>query len=367
MNVIYLVSDLRSAGPTNQAYNLMTGLRKFKCNAWIVTLYEEREDSWMDRFIHAGINIHQLHASRKNLFSAVLKLECFIKENQIDVLHSSGMSADFVNRLVRSKVLKINTVRQEFSALAEGQNNLKKLFSIYVTITNHKAMNVRVACSKALQKHLHDYSNQDYKCVENGVDIDKYDVVDTIKKKELRKLFGIDDNVLVYISVGVLYTRKQNVALANAFVNCKLDNAILLIVGDGVEMDELKIISKNNPNIRLVGKVLDPLPYYHCADIFVSASLAEGLPNTVMEAMACGLPCILSDIGPHKEILNHSINSGVLFKTGNLEDLERLLKESKGWNINEKSNSAHKLVYDNLSKYNTAYKYYELYQQYVNE
>ena len=366
MNIIYLVSDLRSAGPTNQAFNLMTGLRKFECKAWIVTLYEEREDSWMNRFIHAGINIHQLHASRKNLLGAVLKLERFIKKNKIDVLHSSGMSADFVNRLVRSKVLKMNTVRQEFSALAEGKNNLAKLFSKFVTLSNHKAMNVRVACSKALQIHLQDYSKEDYECVENGVDIDKYDVVDNIKKKECRKLFGIDENVLVYISVGVLYTRKQNLALAKTFVNCKFDNAILVIVGDGVEMDELKIISKNNPNIWLIGKVLDPLPYYHCADIFVSASLAEGLPNTVMEAMACGLPCILSDIGPHKEILNRSINSGALFKTGDLEDLERTLKESKGWNINEKSNSAHKLVYDNLSKYNTAYKYYELYKQHVN-
>lgn len=361
MNIIYLVSDLRSAGPTNQAYNLMTGLRKFECKAWIVTLYEEREDSWMDRFIHAGINIHQLHANRKNLFGAVLKLERFIKENQINVLHSSGMSADFVNRLVRSKVLKINTVRQEFSALAEGQSNLMKLFSKFVTLTNHKAMNVRVACSKALQKHLHDYSKGDYECVENGVDIDKYDVVDTIKKKELRNLLGIDDNVLIYISVGVLYTRKQNLALADAFVNCNLDNAILLIVGDGVEMDDLKNISKNNPNIRLIGKVLDPLPYYHCADIFVSASLAEGLPNTVMEAMACGLPCILSDIGPHKEILEYGPKAGTLFRTGDYQQLEQEFKNSQTWDLITKSEYAHRLVNENLSKYCTAKKYYDLY------
>lgn len=367
MNIVYLVSDLRAAGPTNQAYNLITGLSKFNLKIWIVTLYEEREDSWMSRFVQAGANIYQLHANRRNLFFTARKLEQFIKEHEISILHSSGMSADFVNRLVRSKVLKINTIRQEFTALAEGKNYLRKLISRLVTISNHRAMNVRVACSRALQNHLNSYSKLHYECVENGVDIEKYDIIDTTKKNAIRRKIGIDENSLVYISVGVLYTRKQNLALAKTFASCKFDNAILLIVGDGVEMADIKAISEEYPQIKLTGKVSDPLQYYHSADIFVSASLAEGLPNTVMEAMACGLPCILSDIGPHKEILNYGLNSGILFKTGDFCDLKQALETSRNWNIDKKSKHAHELVYENLSKYNTALKYYELYKQHIHE
>lgn len=367
MNIAYLVSDLRAAGPINQAYNLVTGLSLLNCNVWIVTLYEERVDSWITRFEKAKVNIFQLHADPKHLLKAVHNLESFIKKHNVNILHSSGMSADFVNSCVKANVLKINTVRQEFGALAEGKGILKKLFSTYLTLFNHKAMDIRVACSKALQNHLNNYSSLHYECVENGVDVEKYGLIDYRKKNELREDLGIDRNKIVYLSVGVLYTRKQTLALAKTFASCNFDNAILLIVGDGVEMADLKTLAQNNANIILVGKVLDPLQYYHIADIFVSASLAEGLPNTVMEAMACGLPCILSDIGPHKEILDYNNNAGILFKTGNLTELKQVLAESCNWNITEMSVSAHELVNKNLSKYCTANKYYDLYKRSVNE
>lgn len=45
---------------------------------------------------------------------------------------------------------------------------------------------------------------------------------------------------------------------------------------------------------------------YQCSDVFVSISRDEGQPNAVLEAMACGLPVLLSSIGPHEEILGDS-------------------------------------------------------------
>ena len=345
----------------------MTGLASLDCKIWLVTLYEEHKDSWIDRFREAGVNLYQLRVDHKHLLNAVKKLERFIVDHRIDILHSSGMSADLVNCLVRESVLKVNTVRQEFGALAEGKNYFKKKLSRSVTLFNHRAMDVRVACSKALQNHLNSYSRLCYECVENGVDVDKYKVVDLVKKNSIRKRLGIDKDTLIYLSVGVLYTRKQTLALAKAFNDLSLSNAELIIVGDGVEMGELKILAENSTQIRLIGKVIDPLEFYQCADIFVSASLAEGLPNTVMEAMACGLPCILSDIGPHKEILNYDNNAGSLYETGNIQKLKQALLDSSNWNLSEMSTCAHELVYENLSKYSTAKKYYSLYKRTINE
>lgn len=367
MNIVYLVSDLRAAGPTNQAFNLMTGLAKIGVNAWIVTLYEEQEDSWYERFVAAKVNVYQLHADHKHLFSAVRKLEKFIIDNKISILHSSGMSADFVNRLIKADVVKVNTIRQEFGALAEGKNYITKLITRLITISNHRAMDVRVACSKSLQGHLNNYSKLNYECVENGVDVEKYDMVDINQKNAIREKLGISKDSIVFLSVGVLYTRKQTLLMAKTFLNSNIPNAVLLVVGDGVEMDNLKLLAKMNPQIILVGKVIDPLQYYHCADIFVSASLAEGLPNTVMEAMACGLPCILSDIGPHKEILEYEPNAGAMFCTGDYQKLEREFKKSQNWDLKMKSECAHRLVYENLSKYCTAKKYNYLYKQNTHE
>lgn len=363
MNIIYLVSDLRAAGPTNQAFNLITGLSKIGVNAWIVTLYEERDDSWYERFVAANVNVYQLHTDHKNLLRAVRKLEKFIVDNNISILHSSGMSADFVNRLVKADVVKVNTVRQEFGALAEGKGYFKKLITRLITISNHRAMDVRIACSRSLQNHLNNYSALNYECVENGVDIEKYDMVDINQKNSIRDKLGISKDSIVFLSVGVLYTRKQTLSMAQTFLKSNIPNAVLIVVGDGVEMDDLKLLAKMNPQIILIGKVIDPLQYYHCADIFISASLAEGLPNTVMEAMACGLPCILSDIGPHKEILKYDPKAGTLFCTGDYHNLEQELKNSQTWDLITKSESAHRLVNENLSKFCTAKKYYDLYRK----
>lgn len=363
MNIIYLVSDLRPAGPTNQAYNLMTGLAKLDCHVTLVTLYEEQADSWIDRFEEAGVNIYQLHSDRKHLSKAARKLEAYIEEHNIDILHSSGMSADMVNRAVKSNAIKINTIRQEFGALGESSRFYIKYLSRYITLKNHKSMDVRVACSKALQAHLVDYAKLDYKYVENGVDTDKYMPIAKAEKKLIRENLGISPDAIVLVTVGVLYTRKQTLALAKTFVECNLQNVVLVVVGDGAEMNDLKEIASVNSNIKLIGKVPDPLQYYQCADMFVSASLAEGLPNTVLEAMACGLPCVLSDIGPHKEILEYDMGAGSLFKTKDYEDLKHKLSVAVNWDIEEKSQAAQKLIAENLSKYCTASNYYKLYKE----
>lgn len=363
MNIIYLVSDLRAAGPTNQAYNLMTGLAKLDCKVTLVTLYEEHPDSWMDRFVRAGVKIHQLHSDHKHLRKAIHDLEVYIEKNHIDILHSSGMSADMVNRAVKSNVIKIDTIRQEFGALGEESNFIIKFINRYITLRNHKSMDVRVACSKALQAHLVDYAKLDYKYVENGVDTDKYMPIAKAEKRLIRENLGISPDAIVLVTVGVLYTRKQTLALAKTFVECNLPNAFLVVVGDGVEMNDLKTVASENPCIKLIGKVQDPLQYYQCADMFVSASLAEGLPNTVLEAMACGLTCVLSDIGPHKEILEYDMGAGSLFKTKDYEDLKHKLSVAVNWDIEEKSQAAQKLIAENLSKYCTASNYYKLYKE----
>jgi glycosyltransferase involved in cell wall biosynthesis len=62
------------------------------------------------------------------------------------------------------------------------------------------------------------------------------------------------------------------------------------------------------------------------SDFYISASQAEGLPNSVIEARACGLPLILSNIEPHKEFLRDNRGSGILFGKNSLESLLRIIK-----------------------------------------
>jgi glycosyltransferase involved in cell wall biosynthesis len=64
--------------------------------------------------------------------------------------------------------------------------------------------------------------------------------------------------------------------------------------------------------VFLPGYVLQPWAWMRRADLFVSVSLFEGMPNTVMEAMACGCPIVASDIPQHREILDEGEATFVL-------------------------------------------------------
>ena len=74
----------------------------------------------------------------------------------------------------------------------------------------------------------------------------------------------------------------------------------LTILGDGPMIETLKI--KASSKVIFAGNVKNVQEYLLDSDICLSSSVSEGLPNTILEAISAGLPLVLSDIPPHKEI-----------------------------------------------------------------
>ena len=58
----------------------------------------------------------------------------------------------------------------------------------------------------------------------------------------------------------------------------------------------------------MVGEIGDPKEYYQLSDIYILPSHHEGLPTTLMEAMSCGLPSVVSDIGGCRDLIQHDIH-----------------------------------------------------------
>ena len=75
-----------------------------------------------------------------------------------------------------------------------------------------------------------------------------------------------------------------------------------------------------NENTVFLGFLDNPAKYLEQSDIFVLPSLWEGMPVALMEAMACGLPCIASDVGGVGELIDNNI-SGILVKPKDIDAL----------------------------------------------
>ena len=87
----------------------------------------------------------------------------------------------------------------------------------------------------------------------------------------------------------------------------------MLVLGDGPLRGVCEDYAKDLQNVSFLGNRPNVWEYLRLADYFVSSSKAEGMPNAVLEALASGLPVLLSDIPSHQEILSLSPKAGRLF------------------------------------------------------
>lgn len=363
INSIYLVSELYPSGPINQALNIVSSFDKNEVNAIVVTLFDERPESWMDKFVNKNIEIVQLHSSRKKIFEARKKLIEIINDRKIDVVHSSGFSADLVNSMLGKHVTTVSTFRSHISDLAERANVITKIISRSLFRFSMHKIDTIVGCSKSLAHDMASDIGRKSEMVQNGADIDHYKPLDSQQKNSLRQQLGIPADATAFVSVGALEPRKNMALIVKAFNELKNERLMLFIVGEGDGRKELEPLIGKNKHIRLVGKVNDPLPYYQVSDYLISSSLAEGLPNTVLEGMSCGLPCLLSDIGPHFEMLEYNLAAGKTFNRYSSSELASLINEALNWNRKERAEASRSLVVNNLSKYCMASNYAQLYRQ----
>ena len=102
---------------------------------------------------------------------------------------------------------------------------------------------------------------------------------------------------------------------------------------------------------------------YHAVDVFVLPSLSENLPNTIMEAMACGVPCVGFRVGGIPEEIDHKKN-GYVAEYRDAADLARgiswILSEADYKELSD--NAIHKVV-QNYSQQSVAMKYLDVYHQ----
>ena len=114
---------------------------------------------------------------------------------------------------------------------------------------------------------------------------------------------GVEYEAPTVVTVGRLVEQKGLDVLLAAWAKVVevLPDWRLALVGDGPMASELKALARGlkiEGNVDWIGHVSDPYPLLRCAKFFVMTSRFEGMPNALLEAMACGLPAVVSDSSP---------------------------------------------------------------------
>jgi glycosyltransferase involved in cell wall biosynthesis len=144
----------------------------------------------------------------------------------------------------------------------------------------------------------------------NGVDMERFKPLTGVKDA-IRKKLGIPKNAVVVITVRrLVYKNGVDTLIGSAQIAIKKNpRLVFLVVGEGPDFAQVKARIEQSGignNLRLAGFVSDDdLPlYYNAADFFVLPSKSgEGLPLVALEAMACGLPVVATNVGGISEIM----------------------------------------------------------------
>ena len=150
-----------------------------------------------------------------------------------------------------------------------------------------------------------------------GIDIKKYQLVD-FDRSGYRKNLCYSNEDFVIISVGELSKRKNHEIVIEAIYKLHNLNIKYMIVGKGNLEERLnsKIIKYGLQNqVKILGFRTDIPELLKSSDLFVFPSLQEGLPVALMEAMATGMPCLVSNIRGNVDLIDNTIdvNKNVTF------------------------------------------------------
>ncbi len=282
-------------------------------------------------YLNIGKDKNKVHyQTSKDLLVYSLKAYFFarklIKKNYYSLIHAwFGIPCGFLAMLLRKPYLvslrgsDVPFYNQRFEILD------KFLFKHLSKIIWRKAKAV-VANSEGLKKLAQKTStHQKIEIIYNGIDTNEFKPV---KNKKENKTLRI-------ICVARLIKRKGIDYLLKALGSLKNKDFTLTLIGDGKEKENLKELAKNlkiDKQVKFLGSIPHQkiVKYYQENDFFILPSLNEGMSNTVLEAMACGLPIIMSNVGGNKELIDN--NGSIIPKVSSKaikEVIEKYLKNKK--------------------------------------
>ncbi|WP_019680551.1 glycosyltransferase family 4 protein [Ruminococcus flavefaciens] len=138
-----------------------------------------------------------------------------------------------------------------------------------------------------------------------GIDLSVYDGIAAHRDSKRAEL-GLDNEDIAVISVGELNRNKNNIVIAQAMAKINNKHLHYYLCGVGPEEEALKSFASDHglaDNIHFLGYRNDIKELLSACDIFVMPSFREGLSRSLMEAMACGLPCVVSKIRGNTDLV----------------------------------------------------------------
>jgi sugar transferase (PEP-CTERM/EpsH1 system associated) len=321
IRIMHVVDNMGRGGMQNGLVNLIARLDPARFEHTICTtryLDESKSHRLPDR-----VPVVCVANGARFQFPALLQS---IKEWKPDIIHSrnwGGVEAILAGRRLRIPAL----VHSEHGLDAETTTAEPRRRIWFRRLVYH--LSHRVLCVSEELKRFHarrtGFPERRMQVIHNGVDTDRF-APDPAARAAMRRELGIPDSDFLIGCVGNLSAVKDYPTVLRAIDvlhrSCK--NYRLIIGGEGPERKRLEEIIRAHPEwqerVRLLGLSNRIPELLNALDCYVLGSLTEGISNSLLEAMATGLPVVATVTGGNPEVVVDG-QSGILFPVGDASSL----------------------------------------------
>jgi len=319
MDVVFLVTSLDRGGAETQLVRIASTLRRRGWTVGIITMLPST--AFLDDLREAGIPLVECITAPGQLpWRMIPKVTRQLRTWRSPVLVTFNFPADVMGRLC-GRLAGVPTILATLRT-AHVKNTLRKLFYrlteplITLTVSNSQAA-VTYMVSRGL------LTPRKTRVIPNGLLASTYPAPS--HRDELRAELGITPREFLWLAVGNLRPAKDYPTLLAAAETCaaRCPDFRLCVVGGGEALPSLLAEVKArglDGAVQFLGARPDVPRLLGAGDAFVLSSAWEGMPNTVMEAMASGLPVVATQVGGVGELLEEGL-SGHIVPSGNPERL----------------------------------------------
>jgi glycosyltransferase involved in cell wall biosynthesis len=327
MKILQVIGGGEKGGSKNYLMTLSQELRKKGIDVEIVC--------FLDDVVAEAARAHQLPITifpMKHIadVGAISQLKAYIIEQQPDVIHTHGVRANFIARLAarKSGIPIVTTVHS--SIYHDYAHPLKRLFYHRIEKLTRRYTTRFIAVAGSLKKELEQdgIPSDRIDLVYNGLSPDfQYDA----QPVSLRRELGLENDIPILMTVGRLEKVKNQEMLLQIWVGLKQHHIAFhgVIVGDGplrAELEELARLLGIENDVSFLGYRQDIFALLSGADVFLLTSTMEGLPITLLEAMAARTPVVVSEVGGMPEVVRLAQNG----YTVPVHDIEQFIARIQG-------------------------------------
>ncbi|MFH1904063.1 MAG: glycosyltransferase [bacterium] len=318
INILQIISSKDATGGSQEHTRILcAGLDKNKYRVIVVT----RPGSIVPYYKEQGFEV--IPVELRHNPGSILKLLDIIKRYKIHIIHTHNMLADrrgcVAGWLGRVPIV-VTTIHTLMNTDRFGEEKRGTSIWQYNFLLKHVPKKI-IVLSKEVKRHTQNELNlgeDRISLIYNASDLSRLNL--SVNKQEKKREFGIDENCCVVGTVGRLVELKGYPYLIKAasLILQKFPKKLkFLIVGDGYMADELRNLANGlgiADKIIFAGQRRDVPEILHILDIFVLTSYYEGLPRSIIEAQACGVAVVATNVGGTPEVVIND-KTGILVPT----------------------------------------------------